>query len=184
MQNLMLKFAPQAMVLAVALYWSWPALKAAFPQVAASTYQAEAKKPAGPQFASTALSPKFLPFPKRNPFLSLEQKAKKAGAASLAKSGKKRGGATNAAATRDSGLVLNATCIMGRQRMAIINGHVYKEKDVIPRPGDETPSCFVTAILPHKVLLSCQGEIVQLGYLNLSVAAKPAAANNPQKPAN
>ena len=70
---------------------------------------------------------------------------------------------------------------MGKQRMAIINGHVYKEKEAIPQPGDETPSCFVTAILPHKVVLSCQGETVQLGYVNL--ATKPTAANSPEKSA-
>ena len=129
------------------------------------------------------LSPKFLPFPKHNPFLSANYKPKKKGPA-VARSGRpgtKQDAATTAAAIRDSGLVLNATCIMGKQRMAIINGRVYKEKEAIPQPGADTPSCFVTAILPHKVLLSYQGETVQLGYLN--VATKPAAANNPEKPA-
>ncbi len=96
------------------------------------------------------------------------------------KAGKKRGSAVKAADIRNSSLVLNATCIMGRQRFAVINGKVYKEKEAIPQPGDESPTCVVTAILPHKVLLSCRGETVQLGYLNL--ANKPAAGNSPNKP--
>jgi hypothetical protein len=182
MQTLLIKFGPQAMVLAVALYWSWPALETAFPQVANTAQHADVKKPMAQDFAATVLSPKFLPFPKRNPFLSADYKPnKKAAMAQSRKPGAKRDGASTAADTRDVNLVLNATCIMGKQRMAIINGHVYKEKDVIPQPGDEAPSCFVTAILPHKVVLSCRGEIMQLGYVNL--AAKPAPANSPLKPA-
>ncbi|MFZ1935956.1 MAG: hypothetical protein WCB27_10705 [Thermoguttaceae bacterium] len=177
----MIKFAPQAMVLAVALYWSWPALKTVFPQVAKLASKEEAKKPVGQQFAAKVLSPKFRPFPKHNPFVSLDSKQKAAALARSAKSGKKQDGTSKVAAAHDVGLVLNATCIMGQQRMAIINGHVYKEKEVIPQPGDETPGCFVTAILPHEVLLSCRGEIVKLGYVN--VTAKPAAENCPQKPA-
>jgi hypothetical protein len=184
MQKSLVKFAPQMMVLAVALYWSWPALKASLPQVSASAYKTEVKKPAGPEFAAAALSPKFLPFPSRNPFLALDHKPKKAGAATatrMAKSGKKPDGAAKPTSILDAGFVLNATCIMGKQRLAVINDHVYKEKDVLPQAGDQTPNCFVTAILPHKVLLSCQGETVQLGYVN--IASKPAAPTNPEKPA-
>ena len=160
MEKLLARFAPQAMVLAVALYWSWPALKVALPHVAAGPSAAESKKPVGKAFAAMVLSPKFLPFPKRNPFQLAGSTAKNAKSGAIRKRGKKLDAAEKVAAIRDSGLVLNATCIMGKQRMAIINGQVYKEKDLIPRPGEETPSCFVTAILPHKVLLSYQGEIV------------------------
>ena len=42
-----------------------------------------------------------------------------------------------AADAKDSGLVLNATCIMGQQRLALINGHVYKEKEVIQGQGED-----------------------------------------------
>ena len=78
MQKSMIKFAPQAMVLAVALYWSWPALKTVFPQVAKLASKEEAKKPVGQQFAAKVLSPKFRPFPKHNPFVSLDSKQKAA----------------------------------------------------------------------------------------------------------
>ena len=129
------------------------------------------------------LSPKFRPLPKHNPFAPLDREEKTGALARSGKPGKPgkgQHGTTRAADVRDLGLVLNATCIIGRQRMAIINGHVYKEKDTIPQPGDETPTCFITAIFPHEVLLSCHGEAVQLGYLN--IASKPANQKNPQKP--
>jgi hypothetical protein len=173
MQKSIIKFAPQMMVLAVSLYWCWPALQASFLQGAHPIVQ-EVKKPALPLFAADILHPKFLPLPKRNSFLALDYKPKKGGRGRLAASGKKiLDPAEKAAAFRDAGMILNATCIMGNQRMAIINGRVYKEKDSIPQPGDEAPSCFVTAILPHKVLLSYQGELQQLGYTN--VISKPVA---------
>lgn len=174
MQKSIIKFAPQVMVLAVSLYWCWPALNASFLQGTRRVVQEEVKKPAAPLFAADILAPKFAPLAKRNSFLTLDYKPKKDAKGRLAGSGKKiLDPAEKAAAFRDSGMILNATCIMGNQRMAIISGHVYKEKDAIPQPGDEAPSCFVTAILPHKVLLSYQGELQQLGYVN--VASKPAA---------
>ena len=181
MQKTLLKFAPQAMVLAVTLYWSWPALKVALPQAAAAHPTAESKAPLGKAFAATVLSPKFLPFPKRDPFQLADHSPKNGKLVKSGKGGKKLDAAAKVAAMRDSGMVLSGTCIMGNKRMAIINGQVYKEKDSIPQPGEDTPSCFITNILPHRVLLSYQGEVVQLSYVN--VAAKPVAANNPEKPA-
>jgi hypothetical protein len=177
------KFVPIASVLAVAIYWSWPALKTVFPNAAAAVSKVESKKPEAQAFSAAVLTPTFLPFPKRNPFLSAEHKPKKSGAGRLGTTGKKSDAVANSAASSRSSLVLNATCIIGRQRMAVINGRVYKEKDAIPQAGEQAPSCFVTAIFPHKVLLACQGETVQLEYTNAKVAAKPAATNNPQKPA-
>ncbi len=181
MQKVLIRFAPQAMVLAVALYWSWPALSAVFLQPAKLDAAAETKKPATPDFAAKALSPKFLPFPKHNPFFALDHAQKATALAGSRKSGRKQAGmAKGIAAAHDVGLVLNATCIMGQQRLAIINGRVYKEKETIPQAGDESSSCFITAILPHEVLLSRRGEIMKLGYLNL--AARAAAESRPQKP--
>ena len=166
MQKTLIKFAPQAMVLAVALYWSWPALKAAFPQVADARRQGRAQEAdgAGVRRRGAIAEVPSLPQTQSVPIgrLHTEEGRRQARAG---KSAEEADTATKVAAIRDSGLVLNATCIMGKQRMAIINGRVYKEKEAIPQPGDETPSCFVTAILPHKVLLSCQGEIRATGLL-------------------
>ena len=174
------KFAPQAIVLAVALYWSWPAVKASVSKVAMAVPKVESKKSAGAQdFAGAVLSPTFLPPSNRNPFLPHVPKTTTA--AGFVKTGKKNNTVKAAANLRDSGLVLSATCIIGQQRMAIINGRVYKEKEAIQRPGDETASCIVTDILPHKVLLSCQGQTLQLSYLN--VGMKSGAGDVPPKPA-
>jgi hypothetical protein len=179
MSTLITRFAPQAIVLAVALYWSWPAVKASLPQTTLAVPKVEAKKSAGADFSVAVLSPAFLPPSNRNPFLAPVPKTTTV--AGGAKTGKKSIAAKAAPNLRDSGLVLSATCIVGRQRMAIINGRVYKEKEAIQRPGDETASCIVTEILPHKVLLSCQGETLQLSYLN--VGTKSGAGDDPRKPA-
>jgi hypothetical protein len=177
MQASITKYAPQAIVLVVALYWSWPALKAFTSKTTTAAANTAAKKPAGVQeFAATTLSPTFVPRSGRNPFLSVRPQQTTAGAG---KPGQKGTAAKAGTDVRDHGLVLNATFVAGRQRMAIINGRVYKEKETIPRPGEETPSCVVTGIFPHKVLLSYQGETLQLSYLN--PAAKPAAGDDPQK---
>ena len=82
---------------------------------------------------------------------------------------------------RETGLVLNATCIVGQERMAIINGRVYKEKEAVERPGEEAGSCIVTEIFPHKVLLSYQGQTMQLGYVNAT--AKRPTNGDSGKPA-
>jgi hypothetical protein len=173
------KFAPQIIVLAIALYWSWPALKTFVPGPASSVPQVEAKKPGSSQdFARAALSPTFAPLASRNPFLASDTKLANAGG--RFQRGGTGGTAKTAADIRDAGLVLSATCIAGGQRMAIINGKVYKEKEAIQRPGEEAGSCIVLDILPHKVLLSYQGETLQLSYVN---GTKRAAGGDPRKPA-
>jgi len=173
------KFAPQAVVLAVALYWSWPALKTFVPRTTVGAPTVEPKKSAGAEFAGAVLSPTFVPPSSRNPFLSAALQS--TAVAGSVKPGQRNGTAKTVVSIRDLGLVLSATCIVGQQRMAIINGRVYKEKEAIQQPGDETVSCIVTDILPHKVLLSCQGKTLQLSYLNAGV--KPAAGDDPRKPA-
>ena len=135
------------------------------------------KATAANEFSAASLSPTFPPPSKRDPFFL-------PGAARTAKARSGRSGAggvdaVKAAEIKGSDLVLAATCIVGNQRMAMINGKIYREKDVIRGTGDEAPSYIVTEILPHKVLLSSQGEFVQLSYAN--AAAKPAAGKNARK---
>jgi hypothetical protein len=180
MSKTLKKFAPQLVVLAVVLYWSWPALKAFLPQTGLAATAESAKAAADKDFVSV-LSPKFSPPAKRNPFQLGDAK-------SLAAAGHgKRGGTSKdgraVADMHDAGLVLNATCIVGQQRMAVINGHVYKEKESVPRAGEETASCILTEILPRKVLLLCDGATLQLSYLNTAAtpAAKSAAGDKPGK---
>jgi hypothetical protein len=145
---------PQAILLAVVGYWSWPSLQQAFSKPAAPA--AEAKKTAeAKEFSAATLSPTFPPPPTRDlfgppgPMLAGKGKGRGASAKEIAEK--------MAAEAKDSGLVLKGTCIIGEQRLAYMNGRVYKEKDVIEGRGEEPINWVITDILPHKVLLSCQG---------------------------
>jgi hypothetical protein len=171
------KLVPQAVVLAAAIYWSWPALTAFFSPSPLSATKAESTKAKSQEFTAAVLSPTFPPPSKRNPFESPGEKH-------LPKTKSRKGAATNtahlaAAEVKDSGLLLNATCIMGEQRLALINGKVYKEKDEIQGPGASPASWVVIEILPHKVLLSCQGTPLQLSYTNTTAARSATRANSP-----
>jgi hypothetical protein len=178
MPTFITKLAPQAILLAVAIYWSWPSLTQSVSNVASSA--AKEKKPgASLEFSAATLSPAFPSPPKRDPF-------EFPGAKHVAKTNKnmpsgKQAAALTAADAKDSGLVLNATCIVGQQRLALINGQVYREKEVIKgkESGDDPVNWLVTDILPHKVLLLHQGVPLQLGYSN--GAPKPAETRGPDK---
>jgi hypothetical protein len=175
MPNSVKKLIPQVVVLAIALFWSWPSLKQAF--FAGASSQSGEKKAAAvtSEFSAATLSPKFPPVPKRNPFelpsapRTVKKKTKNSA----------QDEAKALAEVKDSGLILNATCIMGQQRLAMINGQVYREKEAIEGKGLESSPWVVTSILPHKVLLSYQGVPVQLGYSNGLV--KPGAASHAKK---
>jgi hypothetical protein len=65
-----------------------------------------------------------------------------------------------------AGLVLNATCITREQRIAIINGRVYKQKDTIAAPNAADSRYVLVDILPHKVVLECRGKRLPLCYAN------------------
>jgi hypothetical protein len=167
------KLAPQAILLAVAVYWSWPSLTQRVSSTASSAAKDD-KASASLGFSTAMLSPTFPPAPQRDPF-------ELPGTKRVAKTGKgkgrtnaKDGAAIVAAEASESGLVLNATCIIGQQRLAIINGKVYREKESIQGGGESPVPWVITAIYPHKVLLSHQGVPLQLGYAN--VAMKRATA--------
>ena len=83
-----------------------------------------------------------------------------------------RVGNAKAAHADDARLVLNATCIMGEQRLAIINGRTYKLKDTLDQPNAAAPPCVITEILPHEVRLECQGKRLQLRYADGVTAAQ------------
>jgi hypothetical protein len=81
----------------------------------------------------------------------------------------------------DGRLVLNATCIMGDKRLAIINGRTYRPNDTIVSSNPKVPPCVVVDILPNQVLLTCQGKRLQLCYadrLPASSGTSPAAKPN------
>jgi hypothetical protein len=174
------KFAPQAILLAVAVYWSWPSLSQSVSRPKPSAAKDD-KALASLAFPAGVLSPTFPSAPKRDPFLPPGAKPSskgKKGTPSAAEAA-----TLVAAEAKDPGLVLNATCIVGQQRLAIINGRVYREKESIQTSGEATVPWVVTAIYPHKVMLSHQGMPLQLGYTNVAMkpSAAPAAATGPGK---
>ena len=173
------QLATQAVVLAMAIYLCWPALMESLPKTVESAPQANAKKPAN-GFAS--LSPKFSPLSKRDPFLASDEKHSTTAKSGKSKNGAKTGGAKEVNDINDTGLVLNATCIVGNHRLALINGRIYREKETIAASNNEPANCILTNIYPHKVLLSWQGKPLQLSYVN--TAAKPVASKAPRKTAN
>jgi hypothetical protein len=167
------RLLPQVILLAVVGYWSWPSLQQAFSKPALPP--AESKKAAETtEFSAASLSPTFPPPPTRNlfgpPGAMVTGKGRKGGIPDAKELAEKV-----AADTKDAGLVLKATCIIGEQRLAFINGRVYKEKEVIQGQGEEPLNWIITDILPHKVLLSCQGMPLQLSYPNVFGKKAPAA---------
>jgi hypothetical protein len=176
------KLAPQAVLLAVAVYWSWPSLMQSVAKPAPS--ESKSKKAAAPlEFSAAALSPVFPSPPKRNPFEL--PGATHATKTRTSKTHAKGAVEPKAAEVKDPSLVLNATCIVGQQRLALINGRVYKEKDLIKARSEDPVDWVLTDIFPHKVLLLHKGVPLQLGYTNGAPkhAATSATKKTPQKAA-
>jgi hypothetical protein len=181
MPTFVVKLAPQAIVLAVVLYWVWPSLtqKAAGPTSAPKDKKAAVSQ----EFSAAILSPSFPSPSKRNPFEAAG--TKHVARDKKGKAAEKDLAAIAAADAKDSGLTLNATFVVGKGRLAMINGTVYKEKETIRGQGDDPVNWLITDILPHKVLLLHQGVPLQLCYTNGApkMAATKAADKKPRKPA-
>ena len=128
------KLAPQAIVLAVAVYWSWPSLKEAVSKPRARRMPRTRSRPRQRSSRPRRFRPRFRRPPNEtrlnSPGVKHSAKRRRPG-----KTSAKKVVEPTAAEAKDSGLVLNATCIVGQQRLALINGHVYKEKEVDPRTG-------------------------------------------------
>jgi hypothetical protein len=183
--------APRAVVLGLVAVGVWPSV---------SHLLSEDKPPtpeAMPELANALLSPKPPPRPTRDPF-GLVTAAQPLSAKEAAKEAAKLQASRSAAAVRRnalaakpvdplSGLILTATCIVGDQRLALINGRLYAprqtlvtDKPVAKRsPGAKgaapaaaedpaTSSYQVVEVLPYKVLLAHNGQILELGYSNVT----------------
>lgn len=193
------KLAPSAVVLAFMSYCAWPS-------VSDLMLSSQAQKPSGkiPELAASLFSPKLASCPTTNPFGGLD-------AASLAATLEKEAAAKAKAARSGSatekradnpydpigGLKLQATCIIGKQRMAVINGKTYAPQEMLPTGNSLTPTFKIIDVLPTVVLLDDHGRILELTYSNAiarhvssSHAAKSdepaAAAEKPpaKKPSN
>jgi hypothetical protein len=168
------RLVPTAVVVAAASYCAWPYI---FP-----SSEAGAAVPAMPEIAVSQLSPTILPPPQRDPFqLTVEKGAspvRGAAAASTSRSGSTARGKPAAPADPLEGLALLATSILAEQRLAVINGRIYAERDALTSKDPSATPCIVAQILPDRVLLQCAGRTETLHYAN---SAAPAKGTNPKE---
>jgi hypothetical protein len=190
--------APRAVVVGLVAFGVWPTV---------TQFLADEKpKPpeAMPELAAALLSPKPLPLPTRDPFgmltvakPSVAQNPARPDAArqlslSALAAAKNAGRGDGKVATKPvdplSGLTLTGTCIMGDQRLAVINGHLYAPQETLATvqpaaskpmtnkstanksaPDKSAPSPYeVVDVLPYKVLLAHDGQILELVYSNVA----------------
>jgi hypothetical protein len=167
------KLVPTAVVVAAVSYCAWPYV---FPSSAETGGKQTA---AMPEIAAAQLSPAILPLPTRDPFRPAGEK-KTAPVPTVGPTG--RAAARSDSATRSKGnapadplggLTLCATSILGGQRLAVINGRIYAEREQLKTKDLSAPPCRVARILHDRVLLECEGRTATLGYAN--AAAQPKA---------
>jgi hypothetical protein len=171
MPPIVVKLLPQAIVLAVVLYWAWPAMTTPAPKAleASTAGKKTAEKPA---FPASVLTPEFAAPSKRDPFFRADatHNHKKNKMLAGAKRNENKSNKSTSHFT-DLGLVLTATCIVGDHRMALINGRLYREKETVT---DASANCIVTKIEPHQVTMSYNGRQFDLCYTN-GAEKKPAS---------
>ncbi len=201
--------APRAVVVGLVAFGVWPTLTQFFSE--------ERSKPPEPlpELAAALLSPKPPPLPTRDPFglatpgkpaplknLAAKQDARSGPLALAALASSKKTGASDRAGGKPVdplvGFALTGTCIMGDQRLAVINGRLYAPQEIlaIDKPATSKPSASKPAaskpivnnslasklvvepspaspyqiidVLPYKVLLAHDGEVLELVYSNVT----------------
>lgn len=167
------------MALAALGYCVWPS-------VTAFMSQPEGKPPAKlPTLESALLRPKMPLPPLRDPF-RVEIAGQTASAGKQASAGQGAGGRRVGSAGEGAvkkrvdplaGLSLDATCIVGAQRLAVINGRVYTAQETLATSSSAAPPLKIANILPHMVLLQCEGKTLELTYSNVGTAR--AASHEP-----
>jgi hypothetical protein len=164
----MARLVPRVAVLATVAYCIWPS-------VPALIAEPESKPPAKvPELAISLLSPVLESASTRNPFARVVR-ATKHPTGTVAKAAPT---VTHKVVNPLNGLRLDATCIMGDRRLAVINGRMYATHDVMAAPKPATYSLTILDVLPYKVLLDCEGQTVALAYSD--TAARAAAPANPK----
>jgi hypothetical protein len=179
MSPLIGKIVPTTVVAAIVSYCAWPYLLA----------DSEKGKPpaAMPEVAAERLTPQIAPPPKRDPFRAADDPDAKQSRRSLgvgknqksktlaAKAPAAARGAPAAAADPLAGLTLGATCLVDRQRLAVIDGKIYGEGDKLAGAKGSALPWTIVRILPYKVILSRQGKEAELTYANVSSASRAQA---------
>ena len=170
-----LKFGPNALILAAAGACAWPYTgePPLVPPVAASRVKAD------PEIPAELLMPPRMSRPPRDPFQDPEVLRNEARARISAllkglikpKPDPKSGPRTDATAAgavfvrvdpRD-GMVLSATSAHGRRGVAVINGKTYLAGDLVPCTGATDP-CVLAEVRPNQAILRHRGKTYPLDY--------------------
>ena len=196
------KYAPTAIIMALAAWCCWP-------------YLSEPGGAAGPKedgkllkISNSLLSPAIKPVCRRDPFRPADTTSTvsdkhgqptaspKHGAAATSSRGngtslvssQNREAPTPSAAGRAGpapnadipnilqSLTLGATYIRGDQRIALINGRVCREGEQLAISNAREAPCLVKQIFPDKVVLQYRGQTTELEYQN-----PPARKSKPGK---
>jgi hypothetical protein len=168
------KIVPRAIALAFVGFCVWPSLAELVkrPDVSPPPKKQEkiAAKPAPKPPAAT-----------RDPFLdpvAMALAAEKKAIEDARAAGKGPGKPGVAGQTGDSppsnvvvdplaGLVLEATSIVGNQRLAVINGKLYAPKDMLATDLAGGIKRRVVEVQPYKVVLDCDGKLKELTYTSV-----------------
>jgi hypothetical protein len=180
---------PRAVALAAIGYCAWPSVSALMEE--------PENKPVVqmPALDGSLLKPKMPPRPVRNPFavklpdLPPSQHSASA-AAARGKTGKTAGAAANAARQKTdaavqppppinplAGLKLEATCIAGDRRIAVVNGRQYSVQDLLRSASPAGPPLKIVNVLPHQILLQYEGKTLALRYTGAVRPAPSPTAN-------
>jgi hypothetical protein len=77
-------------------------------------------------------------------------------------------------------LDLNATSVRGADRVAVINGRIYRQGEAL----EGTPSVLLAQVLPDRVRLECQGARAELSFPEIIGNPHPSASvPTPPRPA-
>lgn len=169
------KLAPTGVVLAFAGFCVWPSVS----ELISDPPKKTAKKM--PELATTLFSPTLATPPTRNPFFP---KTEEEVATNEAPSGPNRSSTrTRATAVKAveppldprRGLHLDATCLQGDRWQVMISGHVFTSQNTSTKPDDSFPELKIIRVLPYKVVLEREGQVIDLTYTDsLSRSTAPA----------
>jgi hypothetical protein len=163
MQISLQKLVPRAVALALVGYWAWPSVDALRSQPKSKSAVKSTELPAALLKAPTS------PLPTRNPFENEELIAVAGGAGS-----EKRGqtGSAAARALKSNELTLDATCILGGRRLAVISGSLYAVHEKVPAESPSAAPYTLSNVLPYKVLLEREGKTTEISYSNIALSAE------------
>ena len=160
------KFAPTAIVAALAAWCCWPYLGGVEPAGGTSQQSSFTKINSSslvPSIAGASGRDPFQPPPPEEPALAESEESEE-----TAEKATVRGASPpeEDGADRPADLVLDATWIRGNRRLALINGQLCAPGEALTATRPATIPYVVRQISPHKVLIEHRGEMLELTYRN------------------